>query len=143
MKVLIPVDGSECALRAVAHAIRLARSRAEGGEALDLHLLSVQTPLPGSVGMFIGGKDIKDYHRDEGMKALAPARKLLEEAGLAHSIHIDVGSPGELIARYAKDLGVDEIVMGTRGLGNIADAILGSTSEDVLRLSPLPVVLIR
>lgn len=142
MKVLIPVDGSECSLRAVAHTIRTIDA-CGGGDGLDVHLLNVQAHLPGTVGIGLRGKDLEDYHREEGFKALAPARALLDQAGVACTPHIDVGRPAEVIDRYARELGIDQIVMGTRGLGNLADILLGSTSEDLLRLTRLPLLLVK
>ena len=142
MKLLIPVDGSDCALRAVAHAIKMIGACA-GHDKPEVHLINVQPSLRGAVGMFIESEDIKDYHREEGLKALETARKLLDEAGLEHTIHIDVGTPAQVIDRYARELGVEQIVMGTRGLGNISDIVLGSTSDELLRLTRLPVLLVK
>jgi len=142
MKVLIAVDGSKCSLRAVAHAVRMMEACGTH-QAFEVHLLNVQTPLPGSVGMFVGGKDLEDYHREEGFKQLAPARAILDRAAVPCTPHISVGRPGEVIDRQARELGVDQIVMGTRGLGNVADIVLGSTSEDVLRLVGVPVLLVK
>ena len=142
MKLLIPVDGSEASNRAVEYAAKRAAGRV-GAAPHDVHLLNVQAPLRRSVGIFLDGQNIQDYHREEGMKALESARKLLDAASVKHEIHIEVGSAGEVINRYARDLGVDEIVMGTRGLGNLADLLMGSTSEDVLRTSTVPVVLVK
>ena len=142
MKLLIPVDGSESSTRAVAHAIARIKALA-GQDTAEVHLLNVQTPLRGSVGMFLDGQDIREYHREEGMKCLEEARRLLDAASVRHQIHIEVGTPADVINRYARELGVDEIVMGTRGQGNIADILLGSTSEDVLRDAPVPVLLVK
>lgn len=142
MKILIPVDGSDCALRAVAHAIKMIGACA-GHDKPEVHLINVQPSVRGAVGMFIDKEDIKDYHREEGMKALESARKLLDEAGLEHTIHIDVGAPGQVIDRYSRELGVEQIVMGTRGFGNISDIVLGSTSEALLRLTSIPVLLVK
>jgi nucleotide-binding universal stress UspA family protein len=142
MKLLIPVDGSEASTRAVAHAITRIKAFA-GQDTSEVHLLNVQAPLRGSVGMFLGGEDIKDYHREEGIKALEEAQKLLEAASVKYHIHIEVGQPAQVIDRYARELQVDEIIMGTRGMGNLADMLLGSTSEDVLRQTSVPVLLVK
>lgn len=142
MRILIAVDGSESSSRAVQHVIQRSQACA-GHESFAIHVLNVQTPLPGAVGMFLDGKDLRDYHREEGMKALKPAVDLLDAASIKHQIHIEVGKPAEVVARYAEQLPADEIAMGTRGLGNVADIILGSTTEDVLRLISVPLVLVK
>jgi nucleotide-binding universal stress UspA family protein len=142
MKILLAVDGSECSSRAVQYVIRRSQARA-GAEPFELHVLNVQNPLPGSVGMFLNGQDMREYHREEGIKCLQPARDLLGAAGVPHQVHIEVGRPADVIARYAEQHKADEVVMGTRGLGNVADMILGSTTEDVLKLTTVPLVLVK
>jgi len=72
-KILVPVDGSDHALRAVSQA--LARVDAE------VHLLNVQAPLDGNVRSFVDNESVQAFHREEGLKALAPARALLTAAG--------------------------------------------------------------
>ena len=142
MKVLITTDGSELAERAATQAARLLGTWTNQG-AIEVHLLNVQPPVRGTVGMFVSRDDVQDYQRDEGFKAIGPTRAALEQAGFKCTPHIGVGSPGEVIDRYARDLGVDLICMGTRGLGNVADMVLGSTTEDVLRVSKVPVLLLK
>lgn len=140
MKLLVTVDGSEVSLRAVEQAAKVASEWRSGAE---VHLLHVQHSLPGSVGMFVSGEDLRSYHREEGFKILAPARAILDKAGVAHTPHIGVGRAAEMIDRFARDLGIHLIVMGTRGLGNVADIVLGSTSEDVLKTANVPVLLVK
>lgn len=53
------------------------------------------------------------------------------------------GPPGQQITRYAREHGVDLIVMGTQGLSGLNHLILGSTAERVIRYAPCPVVSIR
>ena len=142
MKLLVAVDGSECAARAVNYAVNRIRQSGAPDQS-ELHLLNVQTPLTGRASTFVDKQDIKEYHREEGMKALEPARDQAAAASVNCQVHIDVGTPGDVIVRYARDFGADEIVMGTRGHGNLADMILGSTSEEVLAESPVPVVLVK
>ena len=68
-KVLVPVDGSECSLRAVRY---LVDRRADGSVPADLevHLVNVQVPLSSHVGQFVTHADIARYHHDESAKAL-------------------------------------------------------------------------
>ena len=144
MKVLITVDGSELALRAVTHAVKvLSGWGGQSGAGAEAHVITVEPSVRGNVGRFVSKDDLEDYHREEGMKVIEPARALLEQAGIKCIPHIGVGAPGEVIDQYARDLGVDMIIMGSRGLGNIADMVLGSTSEDVLRLTDKPVLLVK
>lgn len=139
-KLLVPFDGSEASLRALDHAQRAIGAFKESAE---LHLLNVQPPLPGAVSMFVGGDAMRKYHQDEGAKVLAPARERLDAAKTPYVWHVSVGDPGEMIARYAKEKGCDEICMGTRGLGRVTGMVLGSVTTKVIHLSAVPVLLVK
>jgi nucleotide-binding universal stress UspA family protein len=140
MKILVPVDGSEGANRAVDHIIGLAKAQ----PANDIHVLNVQIPvLSGNVKMFINEQQLNDYYREEAEAALKPARARLDQAKIPYTHHISVGHVAETIARYAKENGIDQIVMGTRGLGAISEFVLGSVASKVIHLSSVPVTLIK
>lgn len=139
-KILIPVDGSAHADRAVAQVLE----RARGGEAVDIHLLNVQIPIDsGHARMFVSQDDLEAYHRAEGEAALAKARGLLDAAGVPYAHHIAVGHVADTIVRYARDKGFDEIVMGSHGRGGLLDLLLGSVARDVLKHAGLPVTLVK
>jgi nucleotide-binding universal stress UspA family protein len=138
LKVLIPIDGSANALRALERAVTMLRERP-----FELHLLNVQGPVGGEVSGFVGSAAVKSFHREEGEKMLAPARALLEKLGVPGRTHITVGPAGETIAAFAKQLGCDAIIMGPRGQGKIRGALLGSVSTDVIRHAEIPVTLVK
>ena len=141
MKILLPVDGSENALRATRFTISLVASC--GGQ-VELHLLTVQLPiLSGDVKMFVSQEQINAYYRDEANKALASARALLDGAGVRYVFHIGVGQIAETIAAYAKDKACDQVVMGNRGLGSVSGLLLGSVTTKVLHLVDVPVTLVK
>lgn len=139
-KILLAVDGSESSLRAVAHVIKRA---SVVKDEYQIHLINVQYPLHGSVSTFVDAGQIKQYHHDEGMKVLAGARALLDAAGLAYTFHLFVGEPAEVITRYARENGCDEIVIGTRGLSGIASLLVGSVATKVIHLAEVPVLLVK
>ena len=138
-RILVPVDGSDAALRALQHAIRLANLIGEA----EVHLLNVQPPISGSVGAFVGGEAIARFHHEESENALAAARQLLKREGLPIHAAMRVGSAGAAIADHAGELSCDEIVMGTRGLGRIGGLVLGSVATLVVHLTEAPVTLIK
>ena len=138
MRILVPVDGSEPALRALDAAIR--RAKGSGGQVL---LLNVQTAIPASVGDFVGAAAVQGHYRDEGEKALGPARQRLEAAGVAYEAETRAGSPADVIAAEARERGCDEIVMGSRGLSGLKSVILGSVADRVLHLSEVPVTIVK
>ena len=138
--ILVPVDGSESSHRALQHAIDLG-SRV--GKA-QIHLLNVQPPiLSGEVVMFVGQATISKFHQEESEHALNHARALLHQSGLAYSAHAKVGHIAETIARTAKELGCDLIIMGTRGMGPLGNLVLGSVATQVIHLAKVPVTLVK
>jgi nucleotide-binding universal stress UspA family protein len=140
MKLLLPVDGSDTSLHAVTHVLAaIAQYKAPP----ELYLLNVQPPLSGGVTMFIRGEQVKQFHQEEGAKALAAARSKLDTAKVAYRLEIKVGEPGETIAGYAKEIGADEICMGTRGLAHVTGMLLGSVATKVIHLVDIPVLLVK
>ena len=71
------------------------------------------------------------------------AQERLKQANVPFTHHISVGHIAETIAQYAKENGVSQIVMGTRGMGAISDLVLGSVATKVIHLSSVPVTLIK
>lgn len=140
MRILVPVDGSKPALAAVRFVIA---KLAAGDRALDLHLLTVQPPLPSRTTTFIDAAVVRDYHKEEGEKDLAEAKQLLDEAGVAYKSHTAIGDPADTIATFSEQNQCDAIVMGTRGLGRVTGLLLGSVATKVLQLAKVPVVLVK
>lgn len=141
MKILVPVDGSDCALRAIEYVIRNA---ALAKDATQVYLLNVQWNVAaGNVKLFINQETINDYYREQGMAALQSARAALDAAALPYQYHISVGTPAEAIAQYASQQNVDQIVMGRQGQGRLHSLLLGSVVSKVLHLVECPVVLVK
>lgn len=141
MRILVPVDGSESALRALRYAIA---SRERYREPVQIDLLNVQRRIAsGNVRRFIPQEQLNEFYQEEGNAALRTARELLESTGIPLTVHIAVGEEPECIARYATERGSDLVVMGTRGMGTISNMLLGSVSARVIHLSPVPVVLVK
>jgi nucleotide-binding universal stress UspA family protein len=141
MKILIPIDGSPSANRAVEHVIASA-PLFKG--APQVFLLNVQWKLAsGNVKMFISQETINDYYREQGLEALSSARALLDAAGLAYTYHVSVGAPAEAIVQYAQEQKADQIVMGAHGEGKLSTLLLGSVAGKVVHLAPMPVLLVK
>lgn len=140
MKVLLAIDGSENSLRAVSYLIKRASAVKDQ---YDVHVVNVQYPLHGTVATFVNGAQLKQYHQDEGMKILAPVETQLNGAGVAFSHHLFVGEPAEVISRFAREEGCDEIIIGSRGLGNISSMLVGSVASKIIHMSSVPVVLVK
>src|SRR5665647_2711614 len=97
MKILIPVDGSANAQRAVDYVIK---NIAALKETPQLLLLNVQWNVAaGNVKLFINQQTINDYYREQGMAALQSARAALDAAALPYQYHISIGTPAFETAR--------------------------------------------
>jgi nucleotide-binding universal stress UspA family protein len=141
MKILIPVDGSDSALRAVEYVIK---NIAVLKELPQLLLMNVQWKVAtGNVKLFIDQETINDYYREQGMAALAAARARLNEAKLAYEYHISIGTPAEAIVQYANEHEIDQIVMSKQGQGGLQSLLLGSVVSKVLHMAACPVLIVK
>lgn len=142
LKFLVPVDGSEPSSRAVDQVIGQLAWFKDG---VEIHLLNVQHPIPYGhrVGSVIGHDKLAQYHQEEGMAALKGAMQKLDAARIRYHYHIGVGDAADVINRYVKEKGCDQVVMGTRGMGTVSNLLLGSVATKVIHLSPVPVLLVK
>jgi nucleotide-binding universal stress UspA family protein len=137
LKILIPVDGSVNAQRAVEYVIK---NIAVLKETPQLLLLNTQWKVAtGNVKLFIN----QDYYREQGTTALQSARIALDDAGIPYEYHISIGLPAEAIVQYADEQEVDQIVMGKQGEGGLQSLLLGSVVNKVVHLASCPVVLVK
>jgi nucleotide-binding universal stress UspA family protein len=137
--VLVPVDGSkrsDAAVRCVARQVRM-------GQVEAVHLLAVQPPLGAYIGRFVGRNAVRDFQHEQGQRALASAKQLLDEAGIAYSAHIMIGESAETIATIAEQLPVHEIIMGDDGIGFLGGLNLHSLVARVIRRANLPVSVVK
>lgn len=135
LKVLVPVDKSRNSQHAVRHVIAAC---AKSG-AMEVHLLNVQAPFSKNIAQFVSRKSREDFHRDEAEKALRPARRMLDGAGVAHIDHLEVGRKAEVIAAAARRLDCDHIVMSTARKNSLTRMLEASVTNRVLELTSVPV----
>ena len=142
MKILVAVDGSKHALAAVQCVINHADWYREKP---SVELVTVHLPVPTFHGMgaVIGEQHFERYYREEGEDRLSPARKKLDAAEIPYRTHILVGQIAESIVEKALNTRCDLICIGSRGMSELGKALLGSTATKVLRLSDLPVLLVK
>jgi nucleotide-binding universal stress UspA family protein len=136
-KILVAVDHSEVSDRALDSARDLALL--SKGEVWVLHLREREVAVKTGVGL-------SDESMDEASAAVAAAVDKLTAAGV--KAHGDVGTTlfgyaARNIVDDAKEHDVDVIVMGSRGRGDLAGLILGSTAHKVIHLVDRPVLIVR
>ena len=141
-RVLIPIDGSDCALRGVALVISK-RALYLSPDAVEIHLINVQAPFSNDISRFVSHEQIAEFHRQQSEEALQGARQLLDDAGVKYRCHIEVGNIAETITALASSLKCDQIVMGTHGRGAFKELVMGSIPLKVLALTSVPVLLVK
>jgi nucleotide-binding universal stress UspA family protein len=142
MKILLAVDGSKHALRAVDCLIEHADWYRDKPV---VELVTVHLPVPKlpRLGLVVGKNQIERYYTEEGETALAAAKKKLDAAGIVYQSSIRVGQIAESLVRQAVKAGCDQIFIGTHGRSAAGNMLLGSIATKVLHISPLPVLLVR
>lgn len=138
-RILVGVDGSTTSLRGLDEAVRLAKST--GGRLLLLHV--VNELLSADIAAY---DKIIESLRESGKKVLEQAAAKVRPAEVACDQKM-LSSAGErsadLIVAEAKAWPADLIVLGTHGRRGLKRLALGSDAELVLRMSPVPVLLVR
>jgi nucleotide-binding universal stress UspA family protein len=146
-KILLPLDGSETAQRALRHASGVAR--ATDGEVVLVQVVDSEAqilaqtasatiePLPaGPISVEIV-HDAVEAQRQAARENLERAAQQLREDGVrAVSMQVLEGSAGDQITAAAAGLGCDLVVMATHGRSGIRRAILGSVADHVVRHTP-------
>ena len=138
--ILVPFDGSSCAERALEHAIDLAKA-----EPATVHVVNVEPFLDeyGMVPAYLPRRKNHKLTEERGEALLAPALRRLEKEKVAHEGHVVWGDATPAIARTARRLKCGSIVMGTRGMGALANLLFCSTATKLVRLSTVPVTLVK
>ena len=136
-KMLLAVDHSEISDRAVVAARDLAAL--SKGEVWVLHLR--EREMGAKTGVLAS-----DETTDDANAAVEAAVEVLTDAGI--KAHGEVrntifGYAAREIVNDAQEIGADVIVMGSRGRGDIAGLLLGSTAHKVIHLSDRPVLVVR
>lgn len=140
--ILVPVDGSAAALRALAHALSLLR-RCGGGEIVLLNVQGPQTLEVSDISAVMSAADDRERAAAQAKAALRKASALCRKAGIAFAARSEIGPVAETVARLAHEIGADQIVRGTRGMSALRRLVLGSTAGEVVRLAEVPVTLVK
>ncbi|NJD31604.1 MAG: universal stress protein [Gammaproteobacteria bacterium] len=139
--LLVALDGSDSALRALEFAAR--QALALGGA--RLHVLAVVPPVNvyGEVEVYAGEERMRELAAGEVRGILDAAGEALRGASVEFELEQLDGQPAEVIARRATEIGCDWIVMGTHGHGRLGAAVLGSVAQSVVHLATVPVMLVK
>jgi nucleotide-binding universal stress UspA family protein len=145
-KIMVSVDGSATSNKALVAATEMAR---ESGGRSRLRLIHVLDEMAYFTGFDpYGGQsgELIKIMRETGEKILADALAIAQTAGIeSDTLLIDkVGERlGETIAEEAINWKADLIVVGTHGRRRVGRMFLGSGAEQIIRLAPVPVLVVR
>ena len=137
-KILVPVDFSECANKALQYAVPFAKQF--DASLVLLYVVEPYIPIPEMVT--IDCDLIATQMREGGQEQLSKLRKTLGDDVKART-ELRSGRPEFEIIQAAKDLDVDLIILSTHGRTGFAHVLLGSTTERVVRHAGCPVLVVR
>jgi nucleotide-binding universal stress UspA family protein len=144
-KLLVPLDFSPCASRALGLAAEL--GKLHGAGLVLLHVSELPANLPGDTLVTPSDASdpvrVDDYTTNGARRQLEALAAPLRREGFAVDVRAVTGSVPEAILASARDLGADAIVVGTHGRKGLSHLFLGSVAERLVRESPLPVVSVR
>lgn len=133
-RILVPTDGSDAAANAAAHAIDLA-----GLAEAELHVLHVVDT--GALASTVDAEMLYGALEEAGRTAIEDLRERARAAGIEPVVgSLARGAPHRAILDYVDEHDVDLLVMGTHGRTGLDRYLLGSVTEKVVRLSPVPVL---
>ena len=137
-KILVANDGSDGAKKALHTAVDLAKRYGA-----ELQQISVEEHLPhyaATVGEVVEAKqEAAEYFR----KVIREAELIAQAQGLRLTAHVLPGHEVETIVTFAKDHGFDLLVIGFMGHSKIFGRIWGSTSQNLTKLSPCTVLVVK
>ena len=141
-RILVPTDGSELTGRAVAAGIDLAKTIGA-----EVHTLCVKEPFPYGVVAEMQPTPPQEFFDAQERSAAKHVRAVIaacDAAGVVcHAETIEGVQPWEAIIEYAEKKGCDLIVMGSHGRSGLASLFLGSETQDVLKHTKLPVLVVH
>ncbi len=142
-RILAPIDGSSTSMRGLKEALRIAKS----GKARVCLLHVVDEFFITQAGeAFVYAEDMFRTLRESGRGILSRAERAARKQGLRPRIVLveSITRPvAEVVVREARKWKADLIVLGTHGRRGVRRAVMGSDAEQVVRNSPVPVLLVR
>lgn len=142
-RILVPLDGSATAERALQEAIKLAAGKAK---LRLIYVIEETYPLDAEGYAFIDYAALQEAVRHTGRRALALAAEKVRQSGTVSETDL-LEAGGKRVATVidddARQWSADLIVIGSHGRSGISRLLLGSVAEGVARGASVPVLLVR
>jgi nucleotide-binding universal stress UspA family protein len=136
-EILVPTDGDAPSEAAAGHAIDIADRY--GARVHALYAVDVDAVGP----VDFGGSVVVSGLESEGEAATDRVAAAAERAGVRVRTALVDGAPAGTILNYVESEGIDLVVMGTHGRRGLDRLLLGSVAQQVVRRSPVPVLVVR
>ncbi|MBM7094378.1 universal stress protein [Bacillus sp. H-16] len=137
-KILLAADGSEHAVRATENAVYIAQKK--NGTRIDLVHVVDETPVRSDV--LSQAYPIRTIP-EERVEKLAPIIDKLNESGVQFQTKAFFGDPGPSIVKAANEGDYDLVIIGSRGLNQFQQMVLGSVSHKVAKRVKCPVMIVK
>lgn len=142
-RILVPLDGSEASKRGLEEALELAQEPQCAVRLLHVVDELIIMPSPEAV---YDATDMVKWMREAGEEILRAGADAARNHGVDAEIELFEclgGRAADIIIERAKHWGADLIVLGTHGRRGLRRLVMGSDAEEVVRRSPVPVLLVR
>ena len=142
-RILVPIDGSATANLGLREAVRLAKN--QKAQLCLLHVVDEFFMTQAAEGL-VYSDQMFDALREGGRKYLSKAELAVRKHGIRpHTVLAETltGGVAGVIVQQARKWKADLIVMGTHGRRGVRRVVMGSDAEQVLRTTPVPVLLFR
>jgi len=140
-KILYPTDFSDVSKKALNYLIQLKEAGTE--EVVILHVVDTRSlPIPEIYPLL----DLAWLAEKQESAAQAEANKIAEkltDSGIKTLVRIEKGIPFREIIRAESDEDISLIVIGSHGISNVQEILLGSVSEQVIRRARKPVLVVK
>lgn len=143
-RILVPIDGSTTSNFGLDEAIKLAKLT--GASLRLIHVVDALTITTGSLASAYYADEVPPQKKEVGEQILEQARTRVAASGVkVDTFLLDSVLPrvSEAIIEQAKAWKADLIVIGTHGRRGVGRMLLGSDAEQIVRVAPVPVLLVR
>lgn len=140
-KILVPIDFSESSKKALKYAIPFAE---QFGATITLIHVVEESEYPAFVPLGMEQRRFVQGVKEKAKQKLTQLhQKFLSKARLSNRVLVQNGKPYEEITKAAHQMKADLIIIATHGFTGLKHALLGSTTERVVRYSKCPVLTVR
>jgi nucleotide-binding universal stress UspA family protein len=143
-RILVPIDGSSTSLKGLDEAVRLARLT--GASMRLIHIVDQLKYVTGFETFTAYNTDLLPIMARAGEQILQEGRERAERAGIKIETQCFTSLAErvcDIVIAQARSWKADLIVIGTHGRHGMGRVLMGSDAEQILRISPVPVLLVR